>query len=229
MEGILTCEHASRSVPERLEELFRPHQARLESHEGWDMGARRYAELLAKTVSAPLVLATHSRLVVDTNRSETHPRLFSDLTRALPDDVKEDLLASFYRPFRSEVRSLVAAARSPVIHLSCHSFSPVWDGVERRTDIGILYDPSRESERSFAAILIRALQGVDGSLVVHRNQPYRGTSDGHTAALRRRVPQEHYRGIEIEVNQRLLRPERAESTMEALSAAVESAWASLCG
>ena len=39
---------------------------------------------------------------------------------------------------------------------------------------------------------------------MRRNDPYRGASDGLTTRLRARFPAGRYRGIELEVNQRLL-------------------------
>ena len=41
-------------------------------------------------------------------------------------------------------------------------------------------------------------------LRLRRNYPYRGRSDGLTAALRRRHPDAAYVGIELEVNQRFV-------------------------
>jgi hypothetical protein len=60
-------------------------------------------------------------------------------------------------------------------------------------------------------------------LRLRRNYPYRGRSDGLTALLRRRHPDDAYAGIELEVNQAIVAaggaPWRALRTMliEALS------------
>jgi hypothetical protein len=43
------------------------------------------------------------------------------------------------------------------------------------------------------------------TLRIRRNYPYRGWTDGLTTALRGRFPATRYAGIEIEVNQALLR------------------------
>ena len=36
---IITCEHASKSIPEKFSFLFNDHQTLLDSHKGWDPGA----------------------------------------------------------------------------------------------------------------------------------------------------------------------------------------------
>jgi hypothetical protein len=45
------------------------------------------------------------------------------------------------------------------------------------------------------------------------NYPYRGTSDGFTAALRKRYAEDSYLGLEIEVNQALLFEQESTQTV----------------
>jgi len=160
---------------------------------------------------------------VDLNRSPRHPRLFSDLTRSLPAGEREAILQQWYRPHRAAVEAAVAEgidAGRVVLHLAVHTFTPVLDGTVRDVDIGLLYDPSREGERGFC----RTWKGLlvprrDGSqsprhgggppLRIRMNEPYRGTSDGLTTALRRAHPSGRYLGIELEVNQGLILEGRA--------------------
>ena len=94
------------------------------------------------------------------------------------------------------------AARGRIVHLSCHSFTPRLDGVERRADIGLLYDPTREVEVALCLAWQRALKGAAPHLRVRRNYPYRGYDDGLTTTLRRRYADPWYAGIELEVNQK---------------------------
>lgn len=89
-----------------------------------------------------------------------------------------------------------------VLHLSVHSFTPVFEGCTRPTDLGILYDPKRKTESEAARHLIATLRDIFPQLKIHANRPYRGISDGHTNALRREFKDTAYCGIEIEVNQR---------------------------
>jgi predicted N-formylglutamate amidohydrolase len=83
-----------------------------------------------------------------------------------------------------------------------HSFTPVLDGTARKADIALLYDPARPRERALAAHWLRALRVAEPARVVRRNDPYRGSADGLTTALRGEYPAARYLGIEIEVNQR---------------------------
>jgi predicted N-formylglutamate amidohydrolase len=152
-----------------------------------------------------LHFATVTRLLVELNRSLGHPALFSLVTRSLPQDRREALLQRHYHPYRNAVEADIekAAARNRrVVHLSMHTFTPVLDGTTRRADIGLLYDPHRPGEVTFCRILQASLHARRPDLVVRRNYPYRGASDGFTTALRKRWPPTAYVGIEIEVNQR---------------------------
>jgi predicted N-formylglutamate amidohydrolase len=90
-----------------------------------------------------------------------------------------------------------------VWHVAVHSFTPVLDGVVRTADIGLLYDPRRPRELVTARAWRAALRDTVPALRVRSNYPYRGVSDGLTRALRRRLGDRDYVGIELEVNQRL--------------------------
>src|SRR5690606_4308281 len=97
----------------------------------------------------PLFVSTTSRLLIDLNRSIGHPKLYSEATRGAPADVRREILARHYLPYRDAVEAAVEAATARgarVIHVSSHSFTPVLDGVVRDADIGLLYDPARSGE-----------------------------------------------------------------------------------
>jgi predicted N-formylglutamate amidohydrolase len=142
---------------------------------------------------------------VELNRSPGHPRLYSDVTRALPPPEKRELYSKYYLPYREKVeRRIIASLRAckRVVHVSSHTFTPMLDGERRNADIGLLYDPSRAPETRLCLAWQSALREAAPALVVRRNYPYRGTADGLTTHLRRRFPMRQYIGIEIEVNQR---------------------------
>lgn len=211
---VVTCEHAGNEVPPALRPLFRGHGATLRSHRGWDIGALGVAERLAARLGAPLVAQTVSRLVVEMNRSLDSPTLFSEFTRSLDDADREALVTRYWSPFRAEVRALVdrAAARAGgAIHLSVHSFTPEWKGRERGVEIGFLDDPGRRRERALTGAWRREVLGrAPAGWRIYLNRPYAGWTDGHTADLRRRLPGSRYRGVEIEVNNRLIRTPAAQ-------------------
>jgi len=192
-------------VPAELKRCFRGATSALRSHRGVDRGALALARVLARACRAPLRAGTTSRLVVDLNRSLHHRGLFSEWTRELGAEERESLLDRYYRPYRSAVQADVAAAIAGgdrALHVSVHSFTPVWHGEERRLDVGLLYDPRRRGERALCARWRQVLAERAPGLVVRRNQPYLGRADGLTTALRRRFGPSRYLGVELELNQR---------------------------
>jgi predicted N-formylglutamate amidohydrolase len=204
---VISCEHGGHRVPARWREAMRGATALLPTHRGFDAGALELARRLARSFAAPLFGATVSRLVVDLNRGEGHPRVFSEFTAGLAAHEREELLATMHRPHRMTVHAGVAAGvvrAGAVLHLAVHSFTPVLHGVRRNADVGLLYDPTRTRERSFAARWRTALHACAPALRVRSNYPYRGVSDGVTRWLRCSFADRRYAGLELEMNQALL-------------------------
>lgn len=204
----ITCEHGGNRIPPRYRSLFDRGHAALNSHRGWDPGALQLARELAAALDAPLHFSTLSRLLVDLNRSEGHPRVLSKYSEVLSNREREALFDRYYRPYRAAALGGMQAevsGENRVIHISVHSFTPVLKGVRRNADIGLLYDPRRPGERALAAAWRRAIRSVQPGLRVRMNYPYLGTSDGHTTSLRGWFPADFYVGIELEVNQALVR------------------------
>jgi predicted N-formylglutamate amidohydrolase len=202
---LVTCEHGGNQVPAEHRALFRGRRALLDSHRGWDPGTLDLSARLATALRAPLVASPITRLLVDLNRSPHNPRVFSEVTRALPRPERKLLLERWHRPHWSAVRRGLARRlrdRRRVLHLGVHSFAPVLHGRERRPDVALLYDPARVGERGIAVRWARALASALPARAVRRNDPYRGSSDGLTTAMRRALRSSKYVGIEIEINQR---------------------------
>jgi len=216
---LVSCEHAGNAVPLEWADRFRGHDELLESHRGWDPGSAGVAERLASGLGAPHIACSGTRLLADPNRSRGNPALHGLPMRGASPAELERALEAAWAPHRAAVTRALDGAATPTLHLSMHSFTPVLDGVERETAVGLLYDPARSAERAVCRSWARRLRDVL-SVPVHLNRPYRGTSDGLTATLRNRYPDLGYAGIEIEVrNDLLLRdgPERwAEILLESL-------------
>jgi predicted N-formylglutamate amidohydrolase len=204
---LITCEHGGNRIPPELTRLFSGQEALLATHRGYDLGALELAQGLARKLHAPLLAARTSRLVIDLNRSQGHPALYSALTRTLGAAARADLLACHYQPHRRrvfhEIESQLALGR-PVVHIAAHSFTPLLDGQVRMADIGLLYDPARSAERSLCEVWQAALRNRLPGIRVRRNYPYRGQGDGLTSALRRLHPDPVYLGVEIELNQAIV-------------------------
>jgi predicted N-formylglutamate amidohydrolase len=205
----LTCEHAVNAVPARWASCFAAPEAHaaLTSHRGWDPGAAELAAFFSSEIPAPCVMGDCTRLLVELNRSPDHPQFWSEFTRDLPPEEQAEIVQSIYDPFRRTCRrwitSRLAGSPGPVYHLSVHSFTPVWEGIEREVDIGILYDPARPPAVRWAAAWETALHTLAPHWRVRHNDPYLGTDDGHTTALRTVFGPQAYVGIELEVNQTL--------------------------
>jgi predicted N-formylglutamate amidohydrolase len=147
-----------------------------------------------------------TRLLVDLNRSLGHPRLFSEITRPLDSTARLQIIDRHYLPYRGAVEERVRELldrHGRVLHLSIHSFTPVWKGAPRVAGIGLLYDPCRKPEQRLAKAWQAALSESAPQLRVRRNYPYLGKADGFAAYLRRKLSARVYRGIEVELNQAL--------------------------
>ncbi len=204
---LISCEHGGNHVPQPYLDCFAAHAVLLESHRGHDPGALAVARELARALDAQLIWSCTSRLLIDLNRSPGHPKLYSELTRALPDPVRREIFEQHYLPYRSRAEKAIAAAiagGARLIHISSHSFTPVLDGVERNADAGLLYDPARPGERLLCREWLAVLKRDSPALRVRRNYPYTGKSDGLTAWLRRQHAAGEYIGIELEINQRIV-------------------------
>jgi predicted N-formylglutamate amidohydrolase len=199
---IVSCEHGGNRVPPRFEKLF--SKKLLGTHRGYDPGALAAARDFARATGAPLFYSTISRLLVELNRPLEHPQVFF---KRFPQATREALLRRYYFPYWKAVETRVARAinaGNPVLHLSCHSFTPKFRGVRRTTDVGLLFDPRRKVEGQFCRRWRSAILERDRNLKVRYNDPYRGAFPSLVDSLRRKFPQ-RYVGIQIEINQKFPR------------------------
>lgn len=210
---VVSCEHAGNRIPSSCRDIINPDEKILETHRAYDIGALDLARCLAQHCGAQLYYSTVTRLLADLNRRPRSPALSSEFVRRLDAGRKKEILGRYYHPYRNAVRKrMETAIRScgSVLHLSIHTFTPVFDGQVRNVDIGILYDPERVLEKQFARQLRAVIADLLPAMRCRFNYPYRGTADGLATCLRKCFPQEHYRGIEIEINQNLVSCDTAE-------------------
>ena len=202
---LLTCEHGGNEVPPEYQHLFEDADHILETHRGYDVGILPFAHALSSALEAPLHTATVTRLLVELNRSPGHPQLFSRFSRGLNAQQREQVLREHYFPHRQKVESAVAemAGRGRLLHITVHSFTPLWKGEARRGDITFLYDYRRQPEKELCARWQSSLSQRTGCLV-RRNYPYRGHTDGLTTHFRKSFCSESYLGVTLELNQRHL-------------------------
>ena len=122
----------------------------------------------------------------------------------LPPDERVELLERYYYPYRHGIEQHITdwtTAGQTVLHLSLHSFTPVWEGRPRDVDIGLLFDPDRAAETAACQQLRSLLSEPFPTQRIRFNEPYQGIDDGLTTYLRSRFSGDEYLGIELEINQ----------------------------
>ena len=199
---ILTCEHASNKLPAAFRSAV-PTEV-LKTHRAYDIGALAVFRKLVKFAKPEFYCeGKFSRLFVDLNRTITNKSAFSDYLR---NDEKAKAQATIYwTEYRTAIEKFVKATpKKEIIHLGIHSFTPELNGKVRNIDIGILYDPSRPKECELAQVIKAEIKRLHPEMKVRFNYPYKGTSDGLTTTLRKKIGP-RYAGLEIEINQKFFK------------------------
>jgi len=213
---LLTCEHGGREVPAAYEHLFRGADAVLNTHRGYDIGALGVALRIASRLSNPIVFSTTTRLLIELNRSVGQPSLFSEFSRPLSEPERDQLVQTFYLPYRDSVTRIVSSAIATghrVVHAGIHSFTDVFEDRPRELEIALLFDEDRPAEQAFCEHWQQAMQQRSTEYRYRFNEPYRGSDDGLTTALRAQFPADQYLGLEVEVRQGLLTSEAAQTAI----------------
>ncbi len=206
--ALIVCEHASNFVPPAYRDLGLDRAA-LTAHIAWDPGALAVAEEMARLLDAPLVASRVSRLLYDCNRPPEAPSAVpeeSEIYRipgnaGLSPTDRARRAELFYFPFRAALAGAIEAhtARAgPPALVTVHSFTPVYRGVARAVEVGILHD----DDARLADAMLAAAQG-DAGIVVRRNEPY-GPQDGVTHTLREHALPRGLANVMIEVRNDLL-------------------------
>ena len=176
-EIVFVCEHAARLIPASLDNLGLDEQAR-NSHIAWDSGAFEVAIGICRSMDAPMVASRISRLVCDCNRAPDSPQAMPAKSEAyeipgnahLTQAQRRARIDQVHKPFHKTLAQVISAKMraglKPAI-VTIHSFTPVYDGVPRQVELGILH--GRDS-----ALADAVLQAAprSGKLNVQRNQPY---------------------------------------------------------
>ena len=213
---IVVCEHASCFIPPELNSLGLDAET-LNSHIAWDPGAFAVAEGISKRLDAVLVASQVSRLVYDCNRPPgadgavpARSEIF-DIpgNRNLGQAERDIRIAQVYEPFRASLASIIAAANSPAVIVTIHSFTPIYNGKAREVELGILHDTDSR--------LADAMLGNTHwhtTLDVRRNEPY-GPEDGVTHTLRENAVRAGLHNVMIEIRNDLITTPREHDAMAA--------------
>lgn len=185
---VLLCEHAANRIPQSLGDLGLDADT-LQSHIAWDPGAAAVARQMSELLDAPLFLQRFSRLIYDCNRpldAESAVPARSEVydvpgNAGLSEAERKARQEAIYLPFRDTVaafiRRRIAAGRPPTV-ITVHTFTPVYLGRQRDTELGILHD----ADARLADAILSQMAGAN-DLQVARNQPY-GPEDGVTHTLK---------------------------------------------
>ena len=174
---VLLCEHASNHIPAEYAGLGLQGPD-LRRHIAWDIGAADLARLLSQQLDAPLFLSGYSRLLIDCNRPLLTPTSIPTRSEdteipgnhGLTVDERGRRAAAYFTPFHNRVAATLdrrARAAAPTIVVGVHSFTPVFRGVARPWQCGVLY----AAAAGFGQALIARL-AADPRLNVGDNQPY---------------------------------------------------------
>lgn len=181
---LFVCEHASPVIPEGLNRLGLD-EAAASSHIAWDPGAETVTRHLGQIFDATVVTATISRLVYDLNRSPEAADAIpaqSEIyeipgNKNLSAEQTSERIERIYRPFESTVQTEIDRYRTAPALVTIHSFTPVYNGIARDVQLGILHD---RDHRLADALLTDAPAFTQ--LNVQRNKPY-GPEHGVTHTL----------------------------------------------
>jgi predicted N-formylglutamate amidohydrolase len=176
----LTCDHAGRAIPRRLDRLGLPdHETR--RHIAWDIGIGGVGRRLSQLLDAAVILQTYSRLVIDCNRDPKVPSSIPEISetteipgnRGLTEAARTARVNAIFGPYHDTIAAALdrrAAADRTSVLVALHSFTPVFKSVARPWHAAVLYN----RDARLALPLFELLSAEDG-LVVGDNEPYRVT------------------------------------------------------
>lgn len=223
---LLVCEHASLRMPALLGTLGLSAEA-LKAHIAWDPGALAVARRLSASFDAALVFQNFSRLAYDCNRPPESPDAMPTVSEVYEIPGNRDIdpverqarIDGIYRPWQRTLTETIAARKAAgreTVLVTIHTFTPVYKGVARDVEIGILHD--RDS-RLADAMLTRATQQRDCR--IERNQPY-GPADGVTHTLVEHGVANGLLNVMIEIRNDLVRDEAGQAQISDLLEALVS-------
>jgi predicted N-formylglutamate amidohydrolase len=216
---LLTADHAGRAIPRRLGTLGLPDRE-LARHIAWDIGIAGVTEHLSEALDAAAVLQNYSRLVIDCNRQPGLDSSIPTVSELTPISGNEGLSATerearrreIFLPYHGQIVELLDRRRIAgrrTLLMAMHSFTPVFKGVARAVEVGILYN----RDTRLAHIMLDLLRG-EGDLNVGDNQPYAvGDLSDYTVPVHgegRGLPH-----VEIEIRQDLIADARGQAAWAA--------------
>lgn len=209
---LVICDHSSNKIPPKYNNLCISKKI-INSHRAFDIGASEVASELSNLLKCNLVMANFSRLLIDPNRGYDDPTLIPKISEGeiikgnlnisllKNDKERNKRINNFYQPYHDQISKFINIAFSenkiPKI-LSIHSFTPIWKGKKRETDIGILWDKDDRLSEIF-------LSSFNNSNIGN-NKPYSGRLKNDT--LYRHATMRGLPHVLIELRQDLLKKKK---------------------
>lgn len=223
---LIVCEHASNHIPDALDQLGLSATV-TKSHVAWDPGALGVAQELRKAFDSVLVEGAVSRLVYDCNRPPEAESAIPEQSevfeipgnRALNPADRQARVSRVYEPFTKALEDQITAHRDTLeLMVTVHSFTPVFHGVTRDVEIGILHG----RDTAFAHRMM-ATAPVDGAFEVRLNEPYAAV-DGVAHTLDKHGAANNLPSVMIEIrNDLIATSEQQENLAGYLSAWIKTA------
>jgi predicted N-formylglutamate amidohydrolase len=152
-------------------------------HIAWDIGIAGVCRHVADALDGTLVQQNYSRLVIDCNRTPGSETSIPDISESTPipgnvglsESLKAARVREIFRPYHDRIEAVLERRRETgrlAVLVAMHSFTPVFKGVARPWQAGVLYNRDPRLAHSLMALLTR-----EAGLVVGDNEPYSVTDD----------------------------------------------------
>ncbi len=209
---IVICDHASNYIPDEYDNLNLDDDT-LKTHIAYDIGAKEVASNIANHLQCPLIMSDFSRLLIDANRGIDDPTLImkisdgtiiqgnKNISYLAGCEEKMKRIKSYYNTYHNKISDIINLSIErevfPAI-ISIHSFTPVFNGKKRLTDLGILWD----SDDRLPNIFFQYLRLNNKDINIGDNKPYSGRMKNDT--LHKHGTKKGIANILIEIRQDLI-------------------------
>ena len=209
---LIICDHASNRIPAEYKNLGLSEEI-LTTHIAYDLGAKEVATYLSKNLKCPLVMSDFSRLLIDANRGIDDPTLIMKVSDgkiiegnkniSFLNNCKEKKkrINNYYNVYHNKISEIIDRSLKKNIFpaiISIHSFTPLFGGNKRSTELGILWDSDNRLPDIFFSYFNKNYKDI----IIGNNKPYTGRMKNDT--LYRHGTKQGLANILIEIRQDLI-------------------------
>ena len=219
---LIVADHAGNLTPRGVGLLGLP-ASEFQRHIAWDIGIAAVCRVMADALDATLIAQNYSRLIIDCNRSPGTAASIPELSEhtAVPGNMglnecrKAARVGEIFQPYHDRIAAELDrrrdAGRATVL-VAMHSFTPVYKGIPRPWEIGVMYN----RDPRLASLLLATLKHEEG-LVVGDNEPY-SVSDATDYTIPVHGERRGLLHVAIEVRQDLIAEDSGQRTWGLLMA-----------